>query len=50
MLKEKKSDYKWLLIWISGILCLMITACNPYIQYDEAYTLALIQHKWTDGG
>ncbi|MBO5292013.1 MAG: hypothetical protein J6B10_02400 [Lachnospiraceae bacterium] len=26
----------------------MITSWNPYIQYDEAYTLALIQHKWSD--
>lgn len=30
---------------MAGLLCLAMTAWNPYIQYDESYTLSLIQHN-----
>lgn len=47
-MKRKKINYKWFLVWAAGLLCLAVAAWNPYIQYDESYTLSLIQHKVTD--
>ena len=47
-MKRKKINYKWFLVWAAGLLCLVVAAWNPYIQYDESYTLSLIQHKVTD--
>lgn len=43
-LKNKKTKLLWLTIGIAGLLCFIVTACNPYIQYDESYTLSLIRH------
>lgn len=47
-LKSKRIDYKWLLLWAAALVCFVTTAWNPYIQYDEAYTLSLIRHNVGD--
>lgn len=38
-------DYKWLLLWAAAFVCFVTAAWNPYIQYDESYTLSLIRHS-----
>lgn len=44
-LKRKVIDYKWPLLWAAALVCFVTAAWNPYIQYDESYTLSLIQHS-----
>lgn len=42
--ETRRASRLWALLWLAGAAAFAVAAWNPYIQYDESYTLALIRH------